>query len=101
MIFTKEHGIKYIHSSMLGAATVIPVIPVVVMFNTGGFINGRFPPLFCLARSEDAAVYTTVVPVTMMMSLGVSLLIWVCWTLYRVSLKKMYSRMNELSKSYL
>ena len=101
MVFTKKHGLKYIHSSMLGAATIIPVIPVVVMFNTGGFINGRFPPLFCLARNEDAAVYTSVVPVTMMMSLSVSLLIWVCWTLYRVSLKKKYSGMNELSKSYL
>ena len=84
MIFTKNHRLKYIHSSMLGAATIIPVIPVVVMFKTGGFVNVRFPPLFCLSRSDDATMYASVVPVIMMIALGVSLLMWMYWIMYRV-----------------
>lgn len=83
--FRKTTRFKYLHISMLCAALFVPAIPIVVMLNTRGFVNSRFPPLFCLARNDDATFYTFILPATIILALGISLLMWTYWILYMVS----------------
>ena len=65
-------------------AIFLPCIPVAVVFGTGGFINARFPPSLCISKSADAAFFSLVLPVSILIASGVSLLLAVFWTLHKV-----------------
>ena len=84
MLLNRRHQIKYIHLVSVLVAIVVPVIPVAAIFGTGGFVNGRYPPLLCLPSNPNAAFYSLVLPVSVLIASGVTLLLAVFWTLYKV-----------------
>ena len=84
-VFTQTHGKRYIHAAIVLLAIVLPATSVAVIFGTGGFINGRFPPLLCLPRNADAGFYAIVLPITIITPSGVSLLLAVFLDIHKVS----------------
>ena len=67
---------KIIHVLVVLLAVVLPTIPVIVSFSTGGFVIGSHPPSFCVSKSSDAAYYTLALPMSIMGATGVSLNIY-------------------------
>ena len=71
--FRKKGYAKYLHLSLVLLLFVLPVITLVVGFETGGYSMPRFPPTTCLAVNPDAAFYSFILPITVIMALGISL----------------------------
>ncbi len=84
--FGKTHWLKFVHISCVTLALLAPWIPVIAAFATGGFTNASFPPQLCTGRDSEAAFYSLMVPIMVIMQIGVSLLIVIFWTLHKVSL---------------
>ena len=68
---------KPIHVAMVLLALLLPTIPVIASFSTGGFVINGNPPTLCVSRSSDAAYYSLVLPISIIMATGVSLLVMV------------------------
>ena len=83
--FTASNRMKYIHGVIVISALVIPIASIAGAFATGGFINARFPPLLCLPKSSDTAYYALVLPISIIMPCGVSLLLIILWTIQKVN----------------
>ena len=79
---------KIIHLFVVLLAVVLPIIPVIASFTTGGFVIGNHPPLFCISRSSDAAYYTLALPISIIGATGISLLFLLLVTLIKVILLK-------------
>ena len=88
MMFNSHHRMRYIHAIIIFLALVIPATSVAVIFGTGGFINGRFPPLLCLPRNADAGFYSVVLPISIITPSGVTLLIAVFWAVHKVGMSQ-------------
>ena len=86
-----ENGTKSIHLAVILLGLVIPFIPIIVGFATGGFIVDHFPPVVCVTSSGDAAYYTLALPVSFIIAIGTSLLILVLVTIVKVSETKEYA----------
>ena len=65
---------------------VLPVVPVVIMFETGGFSLSKFPPILCLAAEADAIFYSLILPIIILVQCGISLLILIFWIIHKVLL---------------
>ena len=76
---------KIIHVLVVLLAVVLPTIPVIVSFSTGGFVIGSHPPSFCVSKSSDAAYYTLALPMSIMGATGVSLIFMVLVTVIKVN----------------
>ncbi len=77
-------GMKVIHIASVTLALLIPSIPVIAAFASEGFNNTSFPPLLCTGSNADATFYSLVVPLIIMMEIGVTMLIVIFWTFYKV-----------------
>ena len=75
---------KYLHITVVLLGLILPIIPVAVALGTGGFTLNRLPPIICSARSSDATFYAVALPVGFMLALGITLLILLFWTIYKV-----------------
>ena len=75
---------KYLHITVVLLALILPIIPVAVVLGTGGFSFARFPPIICTARNADVAFYALIIPIDVMLTLGITLLILLFWTIYKV-----------------
>ena len=65
---------RMIHILVVLLAVVLPTIPVIVSFTTGGFVISNYPPLVCISKSSDAAYYTLALPISIIIAMGASLL---------------------------
>ena len=65
---------NYLHVSIVFLSFVLPIIPVVVGFENGGYSMPRFPPTTCLAVNLDATFYSFILPITVITAVGISLL---------------------------
>ncbi len=85
-VFEETHPstMKCIHIACVTLALLVPWIPVIAAFATGGFFNASFPPELCTGRNADATFYSLVVPLIIMMQIGVTMLIVIFWTLHKV-----------------
>ena len=79
---------KYIHGLTLSLAICLPAISVAVVFGTGGFIAGTFPPVLCVSQSANAGFYALVLPISIIIPSGVSLLLVVFWNIHKVHSSK-------------
>ena len=77
---------KSIHVLVVLLAVVLPTIPIIVSFRTGGFVISNHPPLVCVSRSSDAAYYTLALPISIIIATGTSLLFLVLVTVIKVIL---------------
>ncbi len=85
-IFKESHPstMKCIHIACVTLALLVPCIPVIAAFATGGFFNSSYPALLCIGRNIDATFYSLVVPLIITMQIGVTMLIVIFWTLHKV-----------------
>ena len=74
-IFQKNGYHRYAHFIMLGIAIVLPVVSIAVVQSTGGSVLATFPPFQCYARSTDAIYYTLILPGSIMLGTGITLVI--------------------------
>ena len=66
-------------------ALFLTTIPVIVSFSTGGFVTNHYPPRLCVSKSREAAYYTIVLPSSIILATGTSLLVMVLITINKVS----------------
>ena len=75
---------KYIHITVILIGLFLPIVPVVAAVGTGGFVMTRFPPIICNPKSRETAFYALTLPTCFMAVMGLTLLILVFWTIYKV-----------------
>ncbi len=83
--FGKSHWFKVLHIACVTLALLVPLIPVIAAFATGGFNNTNFPPHFCTGRDSEATFYSLMVPIMIVLQIGVAVLTLIFWTLHKVS----------------
>ena len=66
---------RYVHFIMLGLAIVLPCIPIAVVQATGGSKLATFPPFQCYAGNSDVVYYTFILPGSIMLGTGITLVI--------------------------
>ena len=70
---------------MLGIAIVVPCIPVGAVLGTGGSTLATFPPFQCFARSSDVIYYTFILPASIIMGAGLTLIILIFHVIIHVT----------------
>ena len=73
---------KYIHTVMVAVALIVPIIPVVICYKTGGYVLYFLIRPDCVARNTQAAFYSHVVPLIAAVAIGLYLLILIFWNLF-------------------
>ena len=74
-IFENNRYFRYVHVTMLGIAIVLPCIPLAAVLGTGGSELASFPPFQCFAKSSNVIYYTFILPASIMMGTGITLII--------------------------
>ena len=77
---------KYFHLVMVLLGLTLPIIPVIATLASGGFGLTRFPVILCTGKKGAATFYSLVLPIGILMQIGVSLLILIFWTIYKVTI---------------
>ena len=90
-----------IHVLVVLLALLLPTVPVIVSFTTGGFVISNHPPLVCVSRSSDAAYYTLALPISVIMATGTSLLVLVLVTIMKVPIVSFICNNNNVYSSIL
>ena len=81
----KNNGMnKYLYIAVLVPALMLPAVPGIAGFATGGFVVRSFPPAVCYPRNGSVLYYTIVLPISAMSVIGSSLLILVVSELIKV-----------------
>ena len=60
---------------MVFIATVLPLASLGAIFGTGGMTIPRFPPIVCLGADTDASFYSSVLPISIISTIGITLII--------------------------
>ena len=74
-IFENSRYYHYAHFTMLGTAIVVPFISTAAVLATGGSTLASFPPFQCFARNSNVIYYTFILPASIMMGAGITLVI--------------------------
>ena len=82
--FKASGRFRYIHIIIVIVALLLPGMPVVAAFATGGYVFPGEPHLVCLGRDRDATFYSLILPVSVIVAVGVSLLIIILWIIVKV-----------------
>ena len=82
--FETAHRTKYIHMIMVVLALLIPLIPVITSEVKGGYTMTRFPPFLCTGSDADATFYSLVLPITIILATGASILVFIFWKINKV-----------------
>ena len=71
----KQRGhFKYVHIGMVLIALLLPLVPVGIVFGNGGFTIAFFPPSIFLPEEQDVAFYAILLPYSIVMAGGISLI---------------------------
>ena len=73
---------NYLHISIVLLSFIIPAVSLVVGFETGGYSMPRFPPTTCVAVNPDVTFYSFILPITIIIALGGSLVVYMFCLLY-------------------
>ena len=83
--FESTGKMKYLHITTVLLAFIVPWIPVGTIFITGGYTFGRYPPLNCSPRSQNARFFS-VLPLGVLIAIGSTLLTYVLWIVCKVTI---------------
>ena len=75
---------KYIHVTCLIAALLLSLISPLANYLKGGFFMYDFPSFFCGGRDADVTFYVHILPITILLGVGTSLLVLILWKLHMV-----------------
>ena len=106
--FKTAHRVKYIHIGCVVAGLIIPLVPIItsmvtfavelesdeirksrnITFASGGMGYGliRFPPILCTGRNKNAVFYALVLPINLILMYGITVLIFLFYSIHKVSL---------------
>lgn len=77
-----------LHIAAVSMALVLPAIPVLIIHylapGAGGFTLTRFPPILCAASSLALNFYTFMLPLSILIACGLTLLVLIFWRLFKV-----------------
>ena len=76
---------RYCHALCLSLSTVLSILPVVVVLETSGFATFTFPPLFCTPTNRKVTFYSIILPISILLAAGSSLLIAMLWVMHQVT----------------
>ena len=79
-----DYHTKCIHLGVVLLAVSIPCVPVIVAFSTGGFLSLGYPQLVCVIRNSDAEHFSFVLPFSLIIATGITLLVMVFATIIKV-----------------
>ena len=79
--FESKGYFLFVHIGMVVVALVIPVIPVAIIFGTGGFTLTRFPNIVCFARNVDVTFYALNLPLCILLATGITLIVLILYVL--------------------
>ena len=68
-------GSKMIHFIVVLLAVLVPCIPVIAAFSTGGYSTAIYPQTVCLMKDPDAAYYSFALTLAIINGISVPLLI--------------------------
>ena len=100
--FKRSHRMKYLHIASVVVGVLVPFVPVfatMIQFSYGkssaeavrgglGFGVIRFPPIICMGRHKDTTFYSLVLPLSIILMIGITLLIFVFWIIHKVRLNE-------------
>lgn len=75
---------KFLYAAVLVPAFVLPTVPAIAGFATGGFTIRQFPPTLCVMNNGYALYGTVIVPMSVMTAIGAPLLILIVAELIKV-----------------
>ena len=84
--FKIKGHLKYVHLTMLLLALILPWGTITVAFAEGTY--GRFPPITCYPGSNSLILYGITWPVTIMLTIDLSLIATVLWVIIQLVQKK-------------
>ena len=72
---TKQRGhFKYVHIGMVLIALLLPLVPIGIALGNEGFTIALFPPLICFVKEQDVLFYAILLPYSIVMAGGISLI---------------------------
>ena len=115
--FEKANKTKYLHLICVVVGLVLPLAPVVaamadfgvnhdsdpllqgknVTFLSGGLGYGqiRFPPVLCAGTNSDAVYYSSILPINVFVIIGLTELIFIFRTIYKVTCIALCTPLNS------
>ena len=85
--FETANGFKYLHVATIIIALLLPTAPIIAHFATGGstaFRQTEYPPVLCFSSNKNISFYGVALPISLLMQVGVTLLIYMFWKIYNV-----------------
>ncbi len=76
--------LKCIHAIMVLLGLLLPVGPVVGVKLLGGYTLTRFPTILCTGQHRDANFGFMVVPISIALASGATMLVFILWTVIKV-----------------
>ena len=83
--FQRKGHFKYVHAAMLITSIVLPFVPVAVVQGTGGSTLAQIPAFLCSARSPEAFFYSFILPVSIIVATGLSLVVLIFQVIVHVT----------------
>ena len=121
--FERAHRVKYIHVGCVVAGLTLPLVPIItslvtfavelksdeirnsrgITFASGGMGYGltRFPPILCHGRNKNAVFYALALPINLIVIYGITVLIFLFYSIHKVSLWNVYSVFQYLPTYYI
>ena len=80
--------IKFIHISVIVIALTLPMIPVGILFGTGGYVLSSYTTSLstCIPRNLTTAMYVSVLPMCIVISTGITFNLLTVWKLLKIRL---------------
>ena len=75
---------KYIHAASTILLAIIPIIPVGAVFAWNGFSILTYPPLFCFSTERNMIYYLLILPISINLAVGSSLLAVIIYIINKV-----------------
>ena len=77
-------ALKYIHIVMLFLGVLLPCIPPVIALAVGGFTVVDYWPFLCSPRGRNARFYAHLLPFSIGLATGLTLLLILTWNIIKV-----------------
>ena len=93
---------RYIHAIMIFTVVILPLECLGAILGSGGLTIPRFPPVTCFAKETDATFYAFILPTSVVMATGISLIAIILWVLVtRVGTIRRQQKVSENVTSYV
>ena len=79
----EENG-RLIHAVVVILGIILPLITPCLAFVWDGYSVNRFPPLLCLPLEPDVTYYGIVLPISFIVSIGITQLVFVIHAIHEV-----------------